>query len=460
MNETQKISQMQIDDIHYFDFPGFDDNLSRYARLAHRISLYNYLKKTKKVIGFMVLDGSIRDAQIIKDTIDPIYLMMKDKNQLLLENENWLSLILVKVKQNTRVDYRVEIAPINNWAQAYKGLLDGRYSLYKTMYANDNQCVEFYKPQENLNNNSQAVEVITNSIKTKIINIIQSQLKTNNQQIEFELLVEPKLFYLSEMSTFLLNIKIQQILDLFTNQFNEYIQDETKSISVKKESISDLKFKIQEDVKTAEFQNQTNYFCLLIEDVQSCIQSLKLFQNNQIQPIKISTQNLRQNMEKIIEIIKLIENLIKGFYIATLIDSIIGAIASFGAALLGEEIIVALSAAALRKAIITISVRTAITATSGAAGSLLIGIVLDVLKNKILKYFYDKYLEEQNSKNDLNFILNKQNLYFIHILYLQLYLNLQVNKQFQTKILSYTQQIISKVLQYQRILELSAYFCQ
>lgn len=64
---------MQIGDVWFYDCPGFDDNISNNIRIAHRISLYNYLKKTKKVIGIFLVDSSIQDVSVIKETIDPIY---------------------------------------------------------------------------------------------------------------------------------------------------------------------------------------------------------------------------------------------------------------------------------------------------------------------------------------------------------------------------------------------------
>lgn len=94
-------------------------------------------------------------------------------------------------------------------------------------------------------------------------------------------------------------------------------------------------------------------------------------------------------MGKIIELITSIENWIIGFTIA---GSIIGAIPLFSAFLVGEEIIVALSAAALRKAMLTDSFCAEITATRGSP--LPIAIVFDILENRILQHFYDKYLQE------------------------------------------------------------------
>ncbi|CAK89469.1 unnamed protein product (macronuclear) [Paramecium tetraurelia] len=318
MSETQAISGMEIDGVWYFDCPGFDDNLSEYNRIAHRINLYNYLKKAKKVIGFLVVDGSIKDAQIIKDTINPLYELMEDKNQLLQEHEKWLSLILVKIKKNARENC------IKYWEQAYRGQLDGNYSIFRQMYENNNQCVEFYKAKKKFLNDGEQFEKLKNNTRQKIIDIVQRQLQNKEFKVQFQLMMENKLFYLVQDGIAMLIIKVQHIMLIFKNQFNHYILENQSDVSQKQKIIKQLEPILKEDINQNNLDvtllklqrwcqqligHEISFFFLdqLISDATSYLKILFYTKNSNIAPFNINTEIIRKNLEIAIDIINQIE---------------------------------------------------------------------------------------------------------------------------------------------------------
>ncbi|CAD8194914.1 unnamed protein product [Paramecium octaurelia] len=293
MSETQVISGTEIDGVWYFDCPGFDDNVSEYNRIAHRINLYNYLKKAKKVIGFLVMDGSIKDAQIIKDTINPLYELMEDKNQLLLEHEKWLSLILVKIKKNARQNCIIYLKifliffqiPIVDNQMAITAFLD--------------------KCKKKLLNDNQQFETLKNNTRQKIIDIVQRQLQNNEFKVQFQLMMENKLFYLIQDGIAMLIIKVQHIMLIFQNQFNHYILENQSDVSQKEQIIKQLQSILKEDIN----QNNLEFFFLdqLISDATSYLKILFYTKNRNIALFNINTEIIRKNLEVAMQLITQIE---------------------------------------------------------------------------------------------------------------------------------------------------------
>ncbi|CAD8111220.1 unnamed protein product [Paramecium sonneborni] len=402
MSETQKISGLRIDDIWYFDCPGFDDNISEYARIAHRISLYNYLKKFRSIVGFLVIDGSIRDAQIIKDSIDPIYLLIEDKHQLQIEHNKWLSLILVKTKPNTRRDY------IENWQNAYHGLLEGKYSFYQQMYQNDNSCIDFQKSKGKPQlPDQQTIENYLLGVKNQIINIVQNQLQNRDRiSLKFELYMETKLFYLIEVGITMLKHKIEQILFNLSNQLNFYILYNRDNIENKQKVIEQLLKFLEDEInqnnvggflnnlqnwsnENQEFGDKNKFLSMLIDDILSCLKLLKYCKNRQIAPIQIKTETIKKNMNQAISYIKTIINTYSGLQIAFGISTVIITIATLGFALIAEGALTALAATALR---------TGITSAGGGFVTGTLGISVEIFQKGILSHYYRNYLEEQQKK--------------------------------------------------------------
>ncbi|CAD8066618.1 unnamed protein product [Paramecium primaurelia] len=374
MSETQMIQGTQIDDVWYFDCPGFDDNISEYTRIAHRINLYNYLKKTKKVIGFLVIDGSIKDAQVIKDTINPLYELIKDKNQLLKEHHKWLSLILVKINKSSR------IACINNWDQAFQQLLNGQYSIYKQMYENDNQCVEFYKAKKKYLQDNQKFEEQKNNLKIKINNIINSQLQNYDFELKFDLILDQNLYYIIGDGISMLIIKVQHIILILTNLMNNYILENKSEISQKLQQIQKLQDIFQEDIIESnleeflqcllswcqdliQFDNLISFLPQLIIDIHSFVKMLLQAKNNLLAPLQINTEIIRENMKKIIEIIKRIKKL--------------------------NQIVT------IEQIMLTVSTFRAFSIDSKIQEFLITLKSLPLLEKKLLKIMYQNYLEEQ-----------------------------------------------------------------
>ncbi|CAD8191336.1 unnamed protein product [Paramecium pentaurelia] len=384
MSETQMIQGTKIDDVWYFDCPGFDDNISEYTRIAHRINLQNYLRKTKKVIGFLVIDGSIKNAEVIQDTINPLYELIQDKNQLLIEHHKWLSLILVKINKSTR------IACINNWDQAFKQLLNGQYSIYKQMYENDNQCVEFYKAKKKYLQDNQKFEAQKNNMKVKINNIINSQLQNYDFQLNFDLILDETLAQLIGDGVSILIIKVQNIVKILTNLLNDYILENKSEISQKLDQIQKLQDILKQDIIQSnleeflfsllswcqdlmQFDNLFSFLHQLIIDVHSYLKMLLYAKNNLIAPLQINTEIIRENMKKIIEIINKIKELsnkadpIRQIALSDHIGQIVLSIHTLGTFFKDELMLAFL-----------------ITLTS-----------LPQLQKKLLKIMYQKYLEEK-----------------------------------------------------------------
>ncbi|CAK90478.1 unnamed protein product (macronuclear) [Paramecium tetraurelia] len=406
MSETQNITSMQIGDVWYYDCPGFDDNISQQIRIAHRISLYNYLRKTKKVIGFFLIDSSNRDAQIIKDTIDPIYLLLKDKNQLLQDNQKWASLVLVKSKENTRRDY------IENWDEAYHKLLEGKYTFYREMYQNDNLCIEFPKPKKNLSQ-EQILQQNTH-IQQKVLKRINEKKQNEDFQLNFDLQIDSKLFYLYEIVLSMLQKKIEQIVGLLENQINIYIQDCEDTLENKKQLIQSLKIfigneinqqnvkevlkKILEWCKINElFKINSIFLQNTIDDVLQCLMIDDYCQMRKISPIKVDSSKLRKNADKIINIIQNIENIELGLKATFIIGSIAAAVTSLGAALLAEGAGLAATEIIIAQIAQRVAIRAAITGVGGASASTITYIAF-IFKQNMLKQRYQSYLYEQDQR--------------------------------------------------------------
>ncbi|CAD8177234.1 unnamed protein product [Paramecium octaurelia] len=410
MSETQKISSMQIEDVWYYDCPGFDDNISQQIRIAHRISLYNYLSKTKKVIGFFVIDSSNKDAQIIKDTIDPIYLLLKDKKQLIKENDKWASLVLVKAKQNVRQDY------IENWNEAYHNLLEGKYTFYREMYQSDNQCIEFPKPKKNL----QQEQILQQNtyIQQKMLKRINENKQNVEFQLNFELQIESKLFHLYEIVLNKLQKKIEQIVGLLENQINSYILDCEDELEKKKLLIQNFRSFIgneinQENVKMTLkkilewckinelFKINSIFLQSTIDDVLQCLQvDVYCTKMKKISPIKVDSSKLRKNADKIIDIIQFIAKLEIGFKGTFIAGSIIAGVASLGAAIFAEGAIAMAAEVIITQIARKVAVRAAITGLGGAGASA-ITYILFYFRQYMLKQKYLPYLKEAEQRTNI-----------------------------------------------------------
>ncbi|CAD8186677.1 unnamed protein product [Paramecium pentaurelia] len=397
MSETQKISDMQIGDIWFYDCPGFDDNISQQIRIAHRISLYNHLVKTKKVLGFFMIDSSNKDAQIIKDTFDPIYLLLQDKKQLTKENNKWASLVLVKTKQNTRKDY------IENWEEAYHGLLEGKYTFYREMYQNNNQCIEFPKPKKNLQS-EQILEQNT-QIQKKILQIINENKQNQDFQLKLNLQIDSKLFYLYEIVLSMLQIKIEQIVALLKNQIDTYILEDEDKLENKQQLIQQFQYNVKEILgKILEwcqlnrrFKNNSLFLQRAIDDVLKCLEIDRYCKNRKISAIKVDTSILENNAKKIINLIQNISKLEFGLKTGFIILSIGGAVASCGAAIVAEGLGTAAIEVLVSQVARKVAIRAAITGVGGTLTSTLTFIIF-YFRQQMLKSRYESYLKEQEQK--------------------------------------------------------------
>ncbi|CAD8099829.1 unnamed protein product [Paramecium primaurelia] len=70
-------SGKQGDDAWYFDCPAFDDKISENTSIGYRIN-FQIIYERQTVIGLLVNEGHIRDAQVIKDTFKPLYELIKE----------------------------------------------------------------------------------------------------------------------------------------------------------------------------------------------------------------------------------------------------------------------------------------------------------------------------------------------------------------------------------------------
>ncbi|CAD8080329.1 unnamed protein product [Paramecium primaurelia] len=406
MSETQKISDMQIGDVWFYDCPGFDDNISQQIRIAHRISLYNHMVKTKKVLGFFIIDSSNRDAQIIKDTIDPIYLLLQDKKQLTKENNKWASLVLVKTKQNTRQDY------IENWEEAYHGLLEGKYTFYREMYQKNNQCIEFPKPKKNLQS-EQILEQNT-QIQKKMLQIINENKQNQDFQLKLNLQIDSKLFYLYEIVLSMLQIKIEQIVALLKNQIDTYILEDEDTLEGKKQLIQQFQCFIvkqinQDNVKeilgkilewcqlNERFKNNSAFLQNAINDVLMCLKMEIYCKNTKISPIKVNTSILQNNANTIINLIKTITKWEFGLKTGFVIVSIGAAVASCGAAIVAEGLGTAAVEVLVSQVARKVAIRAAFTGVGGTLTSTATFIIF-YFRQKMLKSQYESYLKEQEQK--------------------------------------------------------------
>ncbi|CAD8100633.1 unnamed protein product [Paramecium primaurelia] len=403
-SKTQKVSGIQMNDIWFYDCPGFDDNISEEIRIAHRISLYNHLIKTKIVIGFILVDSSINNLQIIKDTLDPFFLLLKDRNQLTKENNMWASLVLVKPEQNTRKDH------INQWDDVFQGLLEGKYSFYQEMYGNDNQCIEFPKPKKEML--PEQILFQNQELKRQILQIINDKKQQQQQQqfqLKFELSIEFRIFYQYENVLQKLQIKIEQIVSLLIAQIDQYVLKVQDPFDEKKNLFQNLQsFMVdeinQENVKeilenilewcqlNKQFKYNSQFLQSTINDVLDCLKIEKCFKNTQISPIKVNTQKINKNVEQILKIIK--ENGYAEFVFdaSLMLGTIALVIYSAGTAFLGaaatKEMIQILAIKISKQ----VAKRAALLGLSGAG--LGTSFIIHCYRQGLLKWRYENYLRE------------------------------------------------------------------
>ncbi|CAD8186488.1 unnamed protein product [Paramecium octaurelia] len=226
--DKEQIQKCKIPQKYFlFDCPGFDDNCNELMRIAHRISLYNYFKKTKNIIVFFVIDITQQSIENIKNTFDPITQLLKDKNDIVSHYDKWTNIILTKAKKGQRQYY------LDNWKVMYKGFLDENYSFYKNLF--EKRSIEFVKPK------IKEIQIIVGNLTDKIIEMSSQQLQSNQAFTpEFQGVLDPKMYSLYEHCIPKVKQKLESILKFFLEDLDEYILESNDRIEMKKEKIEKL----------------------------------------------------------------------------------------------------------------------------------------------------------------------------------------------------------------------------
>ncbi|CAK89718.1 unnamed protein product (macronuclear) [Paramecium tetraurelia] len=225
------INELKIPERSFiFDCPGFEDNQNELMRIAHRISLYNYFKKTKNIIVYVLIDISVQQIENIKNTFDPIYSLLKDKRDLDQNFRSWGNLILTKAEKDSRKVY------LEQWDLAYYGLLEQNYSYYKKHFSDDEICLEFFRPSEEMHHD---VKKFAESINVKIQR--QLQQKNDNNNPIFELQLDERLWMQYSICMPKIQLKLKQFFKLFSQYFDEYFSKSEDTLSQKFEQIKIIK---------------------------------------------------------------------------------------------------------------------------------------------------------------------------------------------------------------------------
>ncbi|CAD8186912.1 unnamed protein product [Paramecium pentaurelia] len=399
-----------------FDCPGFDDNSNQLMRIAHRISLYNYLSKTKNIIVFFVVDISQQNIEQIKNTFDPISDLLENKNALEKDFKKWTILILTKAKDGSRDQY------LKFWKEVYKEYLDQDYSFYKKLFNDDDRCIEFPKPSKDITKN---IKNLVDSIPQKL----QNQLQQNERfHPTFKLVIDDKVWRLYEQCIPKAKMKLEQLINFLIEDLDQYILESDDTINQKKEQmqkIQNILFRqitqdtqitqenceqilkgISDWVKGNHHLKHNDFFLqLYIEDMKSILTISKYCQNNNIAPFEIKIDNL---VNKIKTILKMIEQTIqyyKNWKYTGYATSFITGIATCGTSLALLEVGVVANLA--RQFLLTRGSLWVATVSSGSLSASTSGlsVVLNFIeswKNTHLKKIYKNELEKQQQQEQQN----------------------------------------------------------
>ncbi|CAD8205822.1 unnamed protein product [Paramecium pentaurelia] len=236
-----------------FDCPGFDDNRNELMRIAHRISLYNYFHQTKNIIVFFVMDISNQKFEHIQNTFDPICCLLKNKNDIEQKFKSWTNLILTKAEINQRQEY------LDDWEIAFRGQLEQNYSFYKKLFKDDETCLEFLKPAQDVN---QDIFRLAKSITERV----QKQLQQVECNPDFELILDEKLWMLYLKCMPKIQKRLEQIFQLFFSQIDQYILNSNENLEMIKEQMLRLKYCLL---------NQEQYKIIHGLDLNNCISILQ-----------------------------------------------------------------------------------------------------------------------------------------------------------------------------------------
>ncbi|CAD8181290.1 unnamed protein product [Paramecium pentaurelia] len=315
----EQINQLKIPEKWFiFDCPGFDDNSNEQMRIAHRISLFNYFKKTKNIVVFFIIDISVQQVENIKNTFDPIGCLLNNKNDLQQNFQSWTNLILTKVKKDQRKEY------IKGWKLAYNEQLEQNYSFYKQLFADDQRCIEFLRPQMNMDFNE-----LRNSIIEKAKSQLQQEKKYNPS---FEFTLDEKVWRLYDKCMPKIQMKLEQLLQLFFQDLESYIVQSDETIKEKKEQLQkfldclhnqqtniiiseinvnnciSLLSKLSQWIKGNKYTQKICFFLeAYIQDIQAILKISEYCNNKNIVPFKIKIDIQVTKIKNILKIIEEIE---------------------------------------------------------------------------------------------------------------------------------------------------------
>ncbi|CAD8152327.1 unnamed protein product [Paramecium octaurelia] len=378
-----------------FDCPGFEDNQNDFMRIAHRISLYNYFKKTKNIIVFFLIDISIQSIENVKNTFDPIYSLLQNKTDLDQNFKSWGNLILTKAEKDSRKEN------LEQWDLAFNGLLEQNYSFYKKHFADDQICFEFLRPSEEMHYD---IKKFANSIIVKAEQ--QLQQRNNNNPI-FELQLDKKLSNLYQTCMLNIKLKLELLLKLFYQNFDEYFSKSDDPIIQKFEQIKTIKGifldlnctainltnciqilqRLSEWIKNNEYTKKMSFFLVsYIQDIETIFKISKYCKNIKKTSFEV---NITPFINKIEVAYPLIENMIgfkklKNIVDYTTIPILVGVLLSGGW--------VCLSTVALSHTVTQWFLLTGATSSFALISSSLV----DKLLNYLFQNQYKKWIKLQN----------------------------------------------------------------
>ncbi|CAD8186460.1 unnamed protein product [Paramecium octaurelia] len=388
-----------------FDCPGFDDNINELMRISHRISLSNYIKKTKNIIVYFVIDFSQQSLQNIKNTFDPIIQLLKDKNDLETHFEKWTNIVLTKAEEGQRDQF------IKNWEVAYEGHLDDDYSFYKKLF--EYRSIEFKKQLPNIR------EYICN-LADQIIKMSQQQLANQQQyQPKFQNILDDKVWSLFEHCIPKFNSKLDSIIDLLIMEVNFFVLESNVGVSKKQQKIEKIKSiltqkgkemitvitskncktileELSEWTKDIRDLKQGKTFLQQFIDDSKCILEISnQCQNTSIAPFEVKIDKLVIRIKTAITSIKKTILYYNCWSYGGYAVSLIAALMSGGSSLALCEVKVFVTLA--RKFLLTRGILWGISLTSGSVSSIsFIYAFIDKWKNDHLRKIYKEALNKEN----------------------------------------------------------------